>query len=104
MSTLTVLNLPPTSLKSYSAYVKRTTTLHGIPTWCAVTEFSFDPDSDWPSIVAQYRGMIGKEDMQMLAASKDKFYAMVSTPYDVSSYVPLEHATSVEGAKKSKMS
>lgn len=105
LGSLAILNIPPTSLKGYSSYVKRLTTLKGMPTWAVVTNFSFDQDCDWPTLVFEQEAYVHGEDMTLLAKDRDKFYGLVATPYDVSSYEPLTAPESTPtGVKKSKMS
>jgi hypothetical protein len=99
---LAIINIPPTSLKAYSRYVKQLSTVHRLPVWSVVTQLGFDDDSAWPSVLHTRMGNVRGEDLEQIITNGTAYQEMVQIPYDFSGY---EAPATVEAiAKKSKMS
>lgn len=105
---LAIINIPPTSLKSFSRYVKQIATGRKLPLWAVVTNFEFDDEQSYPYLVPSFTGHIASEDMHEIVKSLPDYEKTIMTPYDCTNWVPLdgtEEATATtSSAKKSKMS
>lgn len=102
---MVILNLPPTSLKTYSRYAKNNTTYRKLPIWAIVTKLTFDENSDWPSIVPLFDAVADNEDITIIASRLAEFKEIVSVPYDCSGYIKPDVTTEqADTNKKSKMS
>lgn len=105
MDDLVILNLPPTSQKSYARYVKNITTIHGYPTWGVVTRLGFDDDSAWPLVTETMLNKLPESDLTAIVDKLQSFQEAVEVPYDVTAYEPLDEAEqAATQRKKSKMS
>lgn len=103
LTDLAIINMAPTSLKGYSRYAKNLATVKKLPTWSVVTTLSFDDDSAWPQLVAEFKGVAPGTVINEIAKRLEEFAEAVSVPYDTSTYVASDVAAA-EGKKKSKMS
>lgn len=98
---LAIINLAPTSLKSYAKYAKSLATIKKLPIWAVVTTLSFDDDATWPQIVTNFNGVLDGNYINGIAPRLAEFAESVSVPYDVTNY---EAVSAQDSAKKSKMS
>ena len=103
---LAVINVPPTSLKAFSRYVKQITTSKKLPLWAVVTNFEFDDDSTYPVLIPSCVGGVSGEDINHIAQSLMEYEKQILTPYDCTTWVPPASVEEVAAstAKKSKMS
>jgi hypothetical protein len=105
LSDLAIINIPPTSLKGFSRFSKNHTIFTKIPLWASIVNLSFDEDSDWPVIVPTFIKIANAASIEDIANKLSEYEAMVMTPYDCSSYLPLDETEETASTKKkSKMS
>ena len=98
---LAIINIPPTSLKAYSRYVKSIATIHKLPLWSIVTQLSFDEDLAYPSVIPVHIGNVNGHFIEKIIQSLVDYRELVAIPYDCSSY---EKPSPEAEKKKSKMS
>jgi len=97
-----VLRLPPTSLKNWAGYSKGVSARFELPTFAMVTRLSFDPNSDWPTVMFDPIGPIANAaELQTVISKRDEMLEVALEPYDVSAY---DGDGKGEVPKKSKMS
>jgi hypothetical protein len=105
---LALINIPPSSLKSFSRYVKQVATGKKLPLWAVVTNFEFDDEQSYPFLIPTFVGLASPNDVHEIAKSLPDFEKTILTPYDCSGWVPLdgteETTAAASTAKKSKMS
>lgn len=105
---LALINVPPTSLKSFSRYVKQIATGKKLPLWAVVTNFEFDDEQTYPYLIPSFIEHASAHDVHEIAQSLPDYEKMIMTPYDCSGWVPLdgteEAKAAASSAKKSKMS
>ena len=101
---LSIVNMSPTALKSFSRYVKGITVTKKLPLWAVITQLSFEEDSSYPVLQTAYMADVHPQDLEIAAKRLQEFQDLVEVPYDVSNYQPLEPEDPSKVAKKSKMS
>lgn len=85
-----LLNIPPTGLRKFSAYVKQVASVADRPLHGVITSFDFDEAQDWPCPVPSFvksiddMGLAQKALKARAQALKELLYA----PIDTSGYVP----------------
>ena len=82
-----VLRVPPTSLKNYSGFIKRSNKVLRRPSWAYVTEVSFDENADYETLTFKLIGPI--EDSAILQAIDEQRSIAVdeiTQPFDSSNY------------------
>ena len=100
---LAIVNMSPTALKGFSKYMKNISTVKRLPIWSVITNLSFDEDSAYPLLTANFVSIANAIDIGTIASRIAEFQDMVSIPYDISNYEEPE-AAAASSAKKSKMS
>lgn len=105
MGELAIVNLAPTTLTSYSEYLRKLPKvglpLPPMPMFAVATHLSFDDDRAYP--VLKFEKIDNLTDPNVLGtimSQQPKFLEVISTPYNVADYTPPEEGS----ASRSKMS
>lgn len=82
------LTLSPKALKHWGRYVRGLARVHKMPPHGVVTEFSFDPNSEYPIIVPRFADALGPEQLAAAVEATAEAEDEALRPFDVSSYEP----------------
>ena len=104
LSDLSIINMSPTALKGFSRYAKSINITIQLPLWAVITELSFDEESAYPVLIANFVSHLNTSDVNKIVARFEEFEELVAVPYDTSNYEALIVAPEDSTKKKSKMS
>lgn len=82
-----ILRVPPTSLRNWSGYAKRSVKVTQRPTYGLITKIGFDENADWETLTFELAGKI--EDPEVMAQVIEARKAAESTvlePFDTNNY------------------
>jgi hypothetical protein len=98
---LAIINISPTTLKSYSKYIMEVVGKYKVPTFAVVSRLSFDDDKAYPLLLFKCIDVVTDgEILRNIMGNQQTYLDMVSVPYNVAGFTPLVE----QPAGKSKLS
>jgi hypothetical protein len=97
-----LLNIPPTGLRKFSAYVKQIASVVDRPLHGVITSFDFDEDQDWPCPVPTFVKAIDNVALaqKALKARERAMKELLFSPIDTSGYIDPAAKKAAKGKAK----